>query len=124
MRKTFYTERDIADLYAAGTTQLRVDESVILTDLAREKAEALGMHLTTAASQPDAPAPFSPLAAPTGPSIDLVAQVKARVIARLGTNQYNDVLDEVIPQVLARLAGKQSLSPQTSGATIPNDDSY
>ena len=34
---------------------------------------------------------------------DLVAQVKSAVIARLGTTAHNDLLDQVIPQVLARL---------------------
>ena len=103
--KTFYTERDIVDMHAAGVTEIKVDDTVVLTDLAREKAEALGVTLTPAGQRRTSSGLSSSMSPPTQPELDTVAQVKARVIARLGTGEYNDVLDQVIPQVLARLSG-------------------
>ncbi len=126
--KTFYTERDVADMHANGVTEIEIDDDVVLTDLAREKAITLGLKMKLVAQrsgQPDglprlAVAPqmqlppavvghASPLPAPAAPPApaanpaDLAAQVKSAVIARLGTEAHNDLLDQVIPQVLARL---------------------
>jgi hypothetical protein len=125
--KTFYTERDIEDMHASGVTELELDDDVVLTDLARDKAIALGLKMKVVekrSGQPNssprlavapqmqlpsaAAGPSSPLPAAAAPSsatseADLVAQVKSAVIARLGTNAHNDLLDQVIPQVLARL---------------------
>lgn len=125
--KTFYTERDIEDMHTNGVTELELDDDVVLTDLARDKAIALGLKMKMVekhSGQPNSsprlavapqmqlpPAvagPSSPLPAAAAPSsatseADLVAQVKSAVIARLGTNAHNDLLDQVIPQVLARL---------------------
>jgi len=108
--KIFYTERDIEDMHAAGVRQLEVDDNTVLTDLARDKAEALGLALVPAGQpQPESRFPASPephLTTGSGQT-DLVAKVKAAVIARLGTDSYNDLLDQVIPQVLARLNPSQ-----------------
>ena len=41
MAKTFYTERDIEDLARQGVTSLEVNADVVLTELAREKAELI-----------------------------------------------------------------------------------
>jgi hypothetical protein len=123
--KTFYTERDIEDMHTNGVTELELDDDVVLTDLARDKAIALGltlkvvekrsgqpnssprlavapqMQLPSAVAGPSSPLPAAPASAAS--EADLVAQVKSAVIARLGTNAHNDLLDQVIPQVLARL---------------------
>lgn len=118
--KTFYTERDIVDLHAAGVTEIKIDSEVVLTDLAREKAEAFGLQLRpveVASGLPDPEASTPALAAS-----DLVAHVKARVIARLGTTAYNDVLDQVIPQVLAQLARPQPASVSTTPAAPSAND--
>lgn len=124
--KTFYTERDITDMHARGVTEIEVDDNVVLTDLAREKAISLGVKMklvSQRSGQPDAlprlavasqiqlpPAVNGPAAKPapaTSPAAtsqtDVAAQVKAAVIARLGTSAHNDLLDQIIPQVLARL---------------------
>lgn len=46
MIKTFYTDHDIEDLVKAGTLSLSIDDDkVVLTDLAYEKAEILGLKL-------------------------------------------------------------------------------
>ena len=120
--KTFYTERDIVDLHAAGITELEVDDEVMLTDLAREKALALEMRLKPVArrnspapaSKPPAPVPPGATPAPSHPvnvaqltETELIAHIKAGVIARLGTTQYNGLLDQIIPQILAGLKQQQ-----------------
>jgi hypothetical protein len=126
--KTFYTERDIADMHATGVTEIEIDDDVIMTDLAREKAIALGlkmklvaqrsgqpaglprlavapqMQLPPAVNGPTSPPPLASTApAPAVSEIDVTSQIKSAVIARLGTNAHNDLLDQIIPQVLARL---------------------
>ncbi len=88
--KIFYTERDIETLYAQGVRQLSVDDNVVFTDLAREKVKSLGMALVRADATP-------------APATDLTATIKAAVIARLGTHQFDDLLDTIIPLVLKRL---------------------
>jgi hypothetical protein len=53
MTKKFFTDKDIEDLFHSGVKSLRVDDEVVLTDLAFEKARALGMLLDD--SPPAAP---------------------------------------------------------------------
>jgi hypothetical protein len=121
--KIFYTERDIEDMHRSGLTRLEVHDDVVLTDLAREKAVSLGIALvapgqpTTPSSAPSASPPVPP---PVNPS-DLVTRIRANVIARLGTNDYNELIDQIIPQVLARL------NPPPGGqksASTPSQDKY
>ncbi|HSO18425.1 MAG TPA: hypothetical protein VLT88_03145, partial [Desulfosarcina sp.] len=66
--KTFYTVRDIEDMHAAGVVEIETHDDVVLTDVAREKAIALGMrlkaveqkHMHGAASGASGPAALSP----------------------------------------------------------------
>ena len=139
--KTFYTERDIIDMHAAGVTEIELDDDVIMTDLAREKAIVLGLHMRrvekrsgqpasglprlalapkmqlppAVISQPASPAPPAPTPTPAPPpqtpppataaatNAELASHIKSAIIARLGTSEHNDLLDIIIPQVLARL---------------------
>jgi hypothetical protein len=149
--KTFYTERDIEDLHANGVTKIEVDDEVVLTDLAREKAERLGIQLKSVDQRQDqivrrmfkalgsnlpASAPkAAPSTSPTSSTViapktaspsagrDLVQHIKARVIARLGTTEYNNVLDQVIPQVLARLT-TSSTGTAKKEPTAKNGSNY
>lgn len=45
MAKTFFTERDIEDLVHQGKDSLLINDDVVLTDLAYEKARVLGVTL-------------------------------------------------------------------------------
>ena len=134
--KTFYTVRDIEDMHAAGVIEIETHDDVVLTDVAREKAIALGMQLkavepatdghqgpgqprmavaTVTMNPPSAGgAGLNPTAAPSAPSArcqatlgsaptDRVMKIKAAVVARLGTDKYNDLLDKIIPQVMSQL---------------------
>ena len=124
--KTFYTVRDIEDMHAAGVVEIETHEDVVVTDVAREKATALGMKLkpvdpggarspvspaarvaaTGAFPQTSAAPPASRSASPAGSgaaSGELVSKVKAAVVQRLGTSKYDELLDRIIPQVIAQL---------------------
>jgi len=59
MPKTFYTERDIDDLVKQGVRSLIVDDDVVLTDLAYERARRLGLELLRESDQPPG-APIRP----------------------------------------------------------------
>ncbi len=113
MAKTFYTERDIEDLARQGVTSLVVDENVVLTDLAREKAERLGVQLVrehdTPPSapvrpyiSPPSPAAGSPPASPGKPhsKAELRQRVREAVIARLGGEVDPALLETIIHRVL------------------------
>ena len=78
-----------------------MDDQTRLTDLAREKAQALGIRLRPSATRSGGATGPSSNIAPAGD--ELIGKVKARVIARLGTTAYNAILDQVIPQVLAQI---------------------
>lgn len=98
MAKTFYTERDIEDIYNRGVRVLDVDDNVVLTELAREKAIGLGLRLVRVSATPPTPKP--------GPALsqaEIVAKVKAAVIARLGDKVDPALLDAVITRVVAQI---------------------
>ncbi len=90
MPKTFYTERDIADLAMRGVTSLELNDDVVLTDLARDEALKRGVKLT----RPQAAQPADPAEA------ELIHRVKAAVIARLGSEVDPAVLDATINRVI------------------------
>ena len=57
MPKKFFTERDIEDMAASGQYTLTVSDDVVLTELAFEKAERLGVKL----EQPHPLPPVAPI---------------------------------------------------------------
>lgn len=120
MPKEFYTERDIEDMWKRGIMSLQVTENVVLTELAYEKAQRLGMQLLkevpleppaapvrpylsqsmpslTASYQ--APTPPAP-AAPAASQADLSARIRSAVIAKMGTQIDPQLLDVIIQRVL------------------------
>jgi hypothetical protein len=68
MPKEFYTEKDIEDMVKRGVFSLEVNDNVVLTDLAYEKANKLGMRLVRG-DRPDNPpsAPVRPYITQKGP---------------------------------------------------------
>ena len=117
--KTFYTERDIVDMHKAGVTRIAMNDDVVLTALAYDKAQELGISLDTVESI----APFSPInPADNLSEADLVAHIKARVIAKLGTDEFNGLLDQIIPQVLARLNTQSNTSHSPNLPSQTNND--
>ncbi len=124
MPKEFYTEKDIEDMFKRGIQSLVVGENVVLTELAYEKAARLGVKLIQ--DRPDNPpsAPVRPYlsqnlaprassvqlpsrpemsgASPVVPAseVDLSQRIKSAVIARLGSQVDEKLLDVIIQRVL------------------------
>ena len=110
MPKEFYTERDIEDMFKRGIQSLRVDDNVVLTELAYEKAERLGMQLISERpiEVPSAPIrPYlsqdvKPASTPATPAEDpgMTARIREAVNARLGTQVDPQLLEVIIQRVL------------------------
>ena len=116
MPKEFYTEKDIEDMFKRGVMTLTVNDQVVLTELAYEKAKQLGMKLLQ--QSPDNPpaAPVRPYISqpaaksgetgahftpPTaGGESDLQQRIKSAVNARLGSQVDANLLDAIIQRVL------------------------
>ena len=115
MPKTFYTDRDIQDLYDRGVTSLAVNDDVVVTDLGRERALKLGFELVREHDQPPA-APIRPyITKMTSPSAsagqpsqpkqipseeELQKRVYQAVMARLGDSVDPKLLETIISRVL------------------------
>jgi hypothetical protein len=122
MTKTFYTDRDIQDLYQRGVTSLVVSDDIVVTDLAREKAMKLGFELVREHDQPqDAPirpyitkrtSPSAMAAEPSrltrkgGSKQDLQERVQKAVIARLGDSVDPKLLGTIVSRVLKNVDTK------------------
>ncbi|MDX9863475.1 MAG: hypothetical protein RBT34_01590 [Anaerolineaceae bacterium] len=122
MPKIFYTERDVEDLHARGVRMIEVGEDVVLTDLAYESAERLGVRLVQGNEKPPG-APERPYlsqqnaakkvslsfnpsqAAPQGGSSqdELKVRVRSAVLARMGNQVDPALLDSILDRVLANL---------------------
>jgi hypothetical protein len=113
MPKEFYTERDIEDLWKRGVMSLRVTEDVVLTELAYEKAQRLGMQLVRERpleppaapvrpylSPPPKAAPAPPAAPAPAADSDLAARIREAVHARLGPQVDPALLEVIIQRVL------------------------
>lgn len=118
MPKEFYTEKDIEDLVKRGVLSLDVDDNCVLTDLAYEKANRLGMRLNRsrpdnppgapvrpylsakADAQPVAPPPPLSPATMSAPRGDLPGSIRNAVIAKLGAQVDPSLLDSIIDRVL------------------------
>jgi len=98
MPKTFYTERDIEDLARQGIATLDVDDDIVLTDLAREKALRLGIQLVREHDKPPA--------APQTSNSDLHQRVRQAVISRLGDSVDQALLETIITRVLQNINTK------------------
>lgn len=109
MPKTFYTERDIEDLIARGVTSLALNDDIVVTDQAREKAMKLGFELVREHDQPQ-DAPIRPYIAkqvaptskprPSSDKGDLEQRVHKAVMARLGDSVDPKLLETIIRRVL------------------------
>jgi hypothetical protein len=113
MAKVFYTERDIDDLKARGVDSIEVNDNVVLTDLAVERAMKHGIKIQR--HEQSAPqATFSPSVnmhaaypreAPrtSMADLELKQKIKSAVLARVNGQVDEALLDAVITRVLARM---------------------
>lgn len=127
MTKKFYTDKDIEELFHSGVRSLQVDDNVVLTDLAFEKARTLGLladdsppaapvrpylseaklrrstgkvdSVSSASSQPA-------LTLTPGPSplrergVELEKRIREKVAAKLGNQVDPQLLDAIIKRTL------------------------
>jgi len=115
MPKEFITERDIEDLVRRGIMTLEVNDNVVLTELAYEKANKLGLKLLRDKPEnppsapvrpyiiqqaPVFPADPSPVQQPA-PAGELEQRIRAAVLARLGNQVDPALLDVIIKRVLS-----------------------
>ena len=117
MPKIFFTERDIEEMAARGEMFLEVSDEVVLTELAYEKAQCLGVRLHQTNSLPSA-APIRPyLAQAVNPcpecstsqkpaEAELRKRIRDAVAARLGTQVDPALLETIITRVLNNVGMK------------------
>ena len=120
MAKKFFTERDIEDMAARGQHTLTVSEDVVLTELAFEKAERLGVKLLQPHQTPPS-APIRPYLAEqerppaakpvSKPSLkadeDLRERIRTAVKTKLGDQIDDTLLDNIITRVLNNIQVKK-----------------
>lgn len=113
MARTFYTERDIQDLAKRGVTEIEVNDSVYITDVAREMMDKLGIKRKVT----NRAAPTSILASPDVTNLrkpasqtlsdderqQVIDKVKSGVIARLGPGVDSAVIDQIVRRVVGAL---------------------
>ncbi len=117
MAKTFITERDVDDMKARGVTSIDVSDNVVMTDLAVERAMKQGIKINRVEQGPAPKATYSPSVnlvaafpreAPRGGSVgpadaEIIARVKAAVLARLDGQVDPLLLEAVITRVVAAM---------------------
>lgn len=99
MPKTIYTERDVEDLARRGVKTIALTDDVYLTDLARERAEKLGVALSASAP---APTPRA-VNVPRDNVEQVVSQVKADVLAKLGPGVDAALIERIVRRVVSQL---------------------
>ena len=109
MAKIFYTERDIDDLKRRGVDSIEVNDNVVLTDLAVERAmkhgikiHRRGQSLPQATFSPSVNAAYPREARRESASdLELKQKIKSAVLRRLNGQVDEALLDAVITRVLA-----------------------
>jgi hypothetical protein len=112
MGKRFFTERDIEDMASRGQMVLDVNDDVVLTELAYEKAGKLGVKINQVNETPPS-APVRPYLAQQSPSASskpcncgcesndaLVQRIKDAVRLKLGNQVDPMLLETIIIRVL------------------------
>jgi len=116
MPKVFYTEIDIEDMVKHGILSLEINDNVVLTDLAYEKANRLGLKLVRDKPENPPAAPVRPYVAQqmsqkqmeATPGVDasppaekdLAQRIRNEVMARMGNQVDQALLDAIIQRVL------------------------
>lgn len=122
MPKQFFTERDIEDMAHRGEMSLTVTDNVVLTEMAYEKAERLGIKLLqTHNTPPAAPVrPYLSQSAQSTPSLacqrcaqdksvneeELRQRIRDGVKAKLGSQIDPALLETIITRVLNNVGVK------------------
>lgn len=122
MAKQFLTERDIEEMARRGEMTLPINDAVVLTDLAYEKAEKLGIKLLQPNEKPPA-APVRPYISSENPVVmskpkpccqdtvihaddELKQRIRDAVKAKLGNQIDPGLLETIITRVLNNVGVK------------------
>ena len=125
--KKFYTDKDIEELFHSGVKSLQVNDDVVLTDLAFEKARTLGLladdsppaapvrpylsevkprhstakvdSISSASSQSGQPLIPSP-SPQREKGVELEKHIREKVAAKLGNQVDANLLDAIIKRTL------------------------
>ncbi len=109
MAKIFYTDREIEDLAKQGVDSIEINENVVLTDLAVDKARRLGIKLEKKGesrgqekARNSAPAIKQNLS-PSGPDGSLEARVYKAVKSKLGDQVDETLLRTIVKRVVQNI---------------------
>ncbi len=102
MAKTIYTERDIDDLARRGVKEIALTDEVYLTDSARERAEKLGVALRATSAAPATVVDGMPALA-LADAEQVVSQVKADVLAKLGPGVDAAMIERIVRRVVSQM---------------------
>lgn len=123
MPKQFFTDKDIEELHHKGIQSLQVNDDIVLTDLAYEKAKRLGIQLLSDDADHPPAAPIRPYLSdkqpprpkpvavpgpqsgshpmpPQSSDNDIENRIRSAVIARLGNQVDAKLLDNIIHRVV------------------------
>ncbi len=117
MSKEFYTEKDIEDLFQRGIRSLQITDNVVLTELAYEKANRLGLQLISERADNPPAAPVRPYLSetrtiPTQPVVTPVAPADSQPMdassagSALRSARENDVEQRIRSAVIAKLGNQ------------------
>ncbi len=106
--KTFYSAEDIENFADRGQREICVDDNVVLTDLAKQTAQILGIHITDKSSG-SSPGKFTP-AGPQSPGRNRPLSGKPKGCQRRprsqsattpgrATGQSSQVVDKMVEKI-------------------------
>jgi hypothetical protein len=104
MPKVFYTERDIEDLAKQGVKSIDVNDDVVVTDAAREKARRVGVDLIV--ERPAAASKPLPFFQPAAPQLTAPSPTPTPIAARPAQESTADLETRVYNSVKTRLNGQ------------------
>jgi len=119
MPKKFFTDKDIEELHHKGMKSLQMNDDVVLTDLAYEKAKRLGLQLTFGerADNPPAapirpylsdkePALAKPVAAPVSQAVSQPNSALTPDLSQGERGNATDIEKRIRSAVIARLGNQ------------------
>ena len=127
MPKEFYTEQDIEDLFNRGIRSLQVGENVVLTELAYEKANRLGLQLVSERAENPPAAPVRPYlseqprrqSAHTQPAVNPVAPAAPQsTLTHASTARPDGALRSQGPDALSGARDENDIEKRIRSAVI------